>query len=358
MARHQNSMTVGLSVAQWPAPIRKRWLEATTEGDVLFDGGAASHWRAKTRHTNAQAFGQFIRFMQEHSLLESEDLCPDCLKEPALRHFVDQLRNRVAPASALSLLRRTSAVLRLLYPELDRSLLKLAITRLDHTAKANGKALSVLPSPDELLLVGLDLMGSWQDRAVHDRRINAADYRNGLIIAFLALRPIRLGNLAQMQIGRHIDLATQPVRVAFEDFEVKGRKMLAFDWPKELEEQLGFYLSDIRPMLVHHPRVLRAMWPSLHNRPMNESGIYTAIAKATRSRLGYKVTPHIFRDSAATFISELVPERAHLAAGVLQHASFKTTRAHYIRGQQHNAVCRYRDLIDRIVQETFDERIN
>lgn len=355
MARYQNSMTVGLSVAQWPAPIRTRWLEATAEGDELLDGGAASHWSAKTHRTNARAFSQFIRCMQEHSLLQSEDLCPDCLKEPALRLFVDQLRNRVAPASALSLLRRTSAVLRLLYPELDRSLLKLAITRLDHTAKANGKALSGLPSPDELLRVGLDVMGGWQDRAVHDRRINAADYRNGLIIAFLALCPIRLGNLAQMQIGRHIDLAAQPVRVSFEHFEVKGGKMLAFDWPIELEDQLGFYLSDIRPMLVHHPRVLRAMWPSLHNRPMNESGIYTAIAKATRSRFGYKVTPHMFRDSAATFISEMVPQRAHLAAGVLQHASFKTTQTHYIRGQQHNSARRYRSLIDNIVKKASKE---
>ena len=350
-------MTVGLSVPQWPAPVRTRWLEATAEGDVLFEKGVASHWRAKTHHTNAQAFGQFIRFMMERRLLQSEDLSPDCLKEPALRMFVDQLRCRIAPTSVLSVLRRISAVLRLLYPHLDRGLLKLAISRLDHATKANGKPLPELPSPDELLRVGFDLMSGWQERAVHDRRINAAEYRNGLIIAFLALCPIRLGNLAQMQIGQHIDLARRPIRVSFEDFEVKGRKMLVFDWPKELEDRLEFYLSDIRPLLVHHRRVLRAMWPSLHNRPMTESGIYTAIAEATRSRLGYKVTPHIFRDSAATFISELVPERAHLAAGVLQHASFKTTRAHYIRGQQHNAVRRYRDLIDYVVQETFNERI-
>ncbi len=350
MARYQNSMTVGLAVAQWPAPIRQRWLTATAEGDELFDGGVASHWSAKTHRTNARAFGQFIRFMMEHHLLQGEDLCPNCLNEPALRPFVEQLRCRITPTSVLSVLRRISAVLRLLYPHLDRSLLKFAISRLDHTVKENGKALSLLPTPDELLCLGFDLMRGWQARAAHDRRINAADYRNGLMIAFLALCPIRLGNLAQMQIGRHIDLASYPVRISFEDFEVKGRRMLVFDWPEELGDELSFYLSKVRPILARHQCVIRAMWPSLHNRPMNESGIYTAITKVTSGRLGYAVTPHEFRGAAATFISEMRPESAQLAAGVLQHASFETTRAHYIRGQQHHAARRYQDLINDIVR--------
>jgi integrase len=83
---------------------------------------------------------------------------------------------------------------------------------------------------------------------------------------------------------------------------------------------------------------------------MGESGIYTAIKQVTHARFGYAVTPHDFRDAAATFISEMRPESAQLAAGVLQHVSFETTRAHYIRGQQHHAARRYQDLINDIVR--------
>ena len=41
----------------------------------------------------------------------------------------------------------------------------------------------------------------------------------------------------------------------------------------------------------------------------------------TSRALGQPVNPHLFRDAAATFIAEMAPEHALLAAAVLQHRS-------------------------------------
>jgi hypothetical protein len=57
------------------------------------------------------------------------------------------------------------------------------------------------------------------------------DYRDGLMIAFLALCPVRVANLAAMQIGKHLSYAAGRPRVAFDASETKGKQALEFDFP-------------------------------------------------------------------------------------------------------------------------------
>jgi hypothetical protein len=49
-------------------------------------------------------------------------------------------------------------------------------------------------------------MAAWQARPAHDPRLNAMDYRDGLMMALLALCPLRLENLAAIVIGQHFTL--------------------------------------------------------------------------------------------------------------------------------------------------------
>lgn len=99
------------------------------------------------------------------------------------------------------------------------------------------------------------------------------------------------------------------------------------------------------------------LWPSLHRhkRQMGVSGIYTRILQVTAKHLGCSINPHMFRDAAATFIAETIPERALLAAGVLQHRNLQITRKHYIRGQQHQMLHRYQSAIDALIADVTDE---
>jgi hypothetical protein len=55
-------------------------------------------------------------------------------------------------------------------------------------------------------------------------RLNAMDYRDDLMIAFLALCPLRVANLAAMQIGKHLRCAVGHPRVVFEASEMKGKQ--------------------------------------------------------------------------------------------------------------------------------------
>ena len=246
-----------------------------------------------------------------------------------------------------------SSAIAVLTPEADRTLIKLALARLTPMAAPARKNAGRLVSPVVLLHLGQKLMHDWQVRRAHDPRLNAMDYRDGLMIAFLALCPVRLHNLAQMRVGEHLHFEGELVRVAFAAHEMKGGRALEFDWPGELRPALEFYLSRVHPMLYGLPLMGAPLWPNLQRRKpqMGDSGIYTRITQVTTKYLGHPINPHMFRAAAATFIADMTPERALAVAGVLQHTDLQIAWEYYIRGQQHQMVHRYQGAIDALVAD-------
>src|SRR3546814_15725608 len=62
--------------------------------------------------------------------------------------------------------------------------------------------------------------------------------------------------------------------------------------------------------------------------------MYAAMRKLTREKLGVAVSPHRFRDAAATYFVQEMPELATLARVVLNHASESMTRNYRTTAKQ------------------------
>jgi integrase len=357
MARYRAPLTVGLPFEHWPALHQQAWCEATRDGDLLSGRGPAAHWKPKTLRSVQKAAGNYLRFEREQGRAIEDQTLAQLLTEDSLRAYIGHLRRRLASQSVVTQLGHLSMSIFAMAPDADRTLLKLAIARLTPTVIPKRKKTERVVPPTVLLQLGRKLMADWQVRRAHDPRLNAMDYRDGLMIAFLALCPMRLDNLAQMQIGCHLRFDGDVVRVALE--ETKGDRPSECDWPAELHPALDFYLSHVHPMLYDLPQLGAPLWPSLHRRKrqMGASGIYTRITRVTEEHLGLPVNPHSFRDAAGTFITDVAPERAHLAAGVLQHTNLQMTKDHYIRGQQHQMLHRYHDAIDALIAEVAAESL-
>src|SRR4051812_3116707 len=69
MPRHLNKSLV---VELWPLAHRRAWNGAREQGDVLRDGGAASHWRASTARTVSRSYGHLLVWSAEHGLLAGQ----------------------------------------------------------------------------------------------------------------------------------------------------------------------------------------------------------------------------------------------------------------------------------------------
>jgi integrase/recombinase XerD len=128
----------------------------------------------------------------------------------------------------------------------------------------------------------------------------------------LACRPLRLGNLTAITLGRHLQQRGNAWCLQFGAAETKERWPIEMSWPAILTPLLEQYLS------VWWPRLLRvesdALWISNRGRPMTEQAIYCQVVQVTKTMLGRPVKPHLFRDSALTAAAEHSPEQVALGS--------------------------------------------
>jgi integrase len=176
-------------------------------------------------------------------------------------------------------------------------------------------------------MAGADILGET------DATGAALQYRNGLIIAFLAYCPIRAANLAVIAIGGHLVKRGDAWWLTFVAAETKQRRHLEFPFPAGLAPALERYLMLHRPILAargaHRGSAGAALWISQDGGVLTAGGMAQAIERLTEAALGAPINPHLFRDCAATGIAIDAPEHAHIIAPILGHTTPETSERHY-----------------------------
>ena len=212
---------------------------------------------------------------------------------------------------------------------------------------------------DELVTRGLQLMND-ADRQSTARQ-SAIDFRDGLIIAVLALRPLRRGNLVHLTIGVDLVRSGSGWTIAIPPSETKTHAPLEFEWPECLTAALDTYLLTHRPVLLtQRNRWYKAagdrLWISSHGSPLTEIALFDIVTKRTMAAFGRAINPHLFRDAAATTMAIHDPAKVRIAAPLLGHRTFATTERHYIQAQSLQAHRAFSDEIialrQRLVAET------
>ena len=161
------------------------------------------------------------------------------------------------------------------------------------------------------------------------------------MIALLAYRPVRLKNLAMMRLGRHLVKVGGSWRIVFAAEETKTHVPYEAVLPSALAPRLERYLDVHRPVLLRGGQSARQS-----RRPADPSGTrrglgvgsrnpararsrWTTGSSTTPAGFGRGVSPHLFRDCAATSIAVDNPKHIGDASLVLGHAGHRTTEKHY-----------------------------
>jgi integrase/recombinase XerD len=104
-------------------------------------------------------------------------------------------------------------------------------------------------------------------------------------------------------------------------------------WPADLESALRHYLARHRPVLLARaPRrdaPLVALFVSKHGRQMSGAAIRHQIAAHTVAAFGRSLSPHLFRDGAATAIAIGSPQQIGIVPQLLGHSTLTTSERHY-----------------------------
>ena len=159
-------------------------------------------------------------------------------------------------------------------------------------------------------------------------------FRDGLIIALQAARPLRLRNLTGLVLDRTLVSRGAQWWIEFSAADTKNREVIELPWPEPLAAPLETYLIRHREVLVQmrggSPRPAgRALWVSKTGSPMSREAIYHCITTRTCHILGRPINPHLFRDCVATSIAIEDPTHIDIASGLLGHHTPATTEMYY-----------------------------
>ena len=205
---------------RWPAADRKAWAAALAEGDI-FDGcGPGAHWSAATKRNVAFCYGRWIRFLEETNPGALALLPDDRVTREHVRAYVARLEADVTPAGVCNALSHLYDAIRVMAPGRDWTWLR-AVARFLKARVIPRAKRDRMVDPERLLDLAVRLMEEAEVDLSGPSLAAPLRYRDGLIIGFLTLRPIRRRNLAAMRLDRSLVRAGSSWLVVFGPEETK-----------------------------------------------------------------------------------------------------------------------------------------
>ena len=179
-------------------------------------------------------------------------------------------------------------------------------------------------------------------------RAAAVRVQLALAIGILLVAPMRMKNLASLNVSRHLS-RTRPggVRhIVIPPEEVKNRAPLSFEIPGPLGELLDFYLDRCRPILSEDSKGY--LFPAPRTGGAKSSAdLGVQIKRSIAREAGIALNPHAFRHLSAKLFLAAHPGEYETVRLFLGHKNLNTTVRAYCGLEQADALRRLDALIDR-----------
>ena len=336
-----------LPYEQWPDQDRAAWEAAFASGDVFDDAGAGAHWSVESKRTVRTGYRRWLRFVSDDEPATLIRSPAERVTEEQIERYIGMLRASITAAGVFNYVKHLYDAVRVIAPNTDWHWLLEVTRRLSRQVTPRAKRYRMV-DPDRLLDLGLSLMQANDDGTL----AGAVRYRDGLIIALLACRPLRRRNIAGIRVDKNLVKAGEGYVLVFNAAETKNHQALEFPWPVLLQPHLEHYLAEVRQRFKY-AECHDGLWASAKGRALGECAIYEQVCKRTRAEFGHSVNLHLFRDCAATMIAEQDPRHVRVSRDLLGHSRLETTDRYYNHAQTHHAALVYQAGIKAIRRQVM-----
>lgn len=333
----------------WPEADQELWQDACGGRGTWELDNPACRWSVSWRKMIEGGYGRFIGWLARHDGLDAawpeQRILPD-----TITRFTNSLAaSGLASTSIANLARTLRAYASAIDPEGDWQWLAHRAFRLKKRAvPSRDKALRVVHS-SELYTLGLHLMNN--SASAKNQKSVAAQFRDGLMISLLALRPLRLSNFEAIALGSTLLSDGSTYWLSFSEQETKTGRPIRLPTPVALNVYVDEYLRIHRKTLLSLQWAPAApttsLWISDKGLSSSSEQIRAAIKSRTKLSLGRSINPHLFRDCLATTMATDDPAGILCIVPILGHASFKTVEQNYNHATMLTAT---RDFASEIMQ--------
>ena len=344
-----------LPIALWAAADRVAWEEACRPAVRLKAGGRANHMRPVTQNDLARRYGLFLDFLSRSKRFDPEAVAASQVTPDHVEQYVSELRERVSSVTVYGCVQKLRRMTQLIAPERDIAWL-IEIERELFLAMRPKSKWDRVVLAEVVVDAGLTSIAEGETAPKLPKLTRARLVRNGLMLALLALCPIRLKNFAALEIGRSIVKVDGVWWIVLSASETKGKR------PDERE--IEDYIGEAIDKYVNTYRLARskdrgsALWLAMSGDQMAEYSVREVITETTRSTLGVAINPHMFRTNAATTAAIHAGNRPHLGSALLQHRHPTVTQEDYNRATGISASRAYRSVLKESAAADLIQRRN
>jgi site-specific recombinase XerD len=308
-------------------------------GGGLFDDlGPGAEWSPASRRKTASGYGRWLSWLQGQGLCDPALPPGQRVSRDRVAAYVDDLRGSMSSMTLFCRVQELTDSLRVLAPGADWGWLRqLQCTLQGRAIPSRDKRQRMRPA-GELAALGEQLMASVNANPNWSRLRQAVRYRDGLMIALLAYRPMRRKNFAALRLGQQVVQAQGRHTLTLAAAETKTKAAYQAAWPAALESNLHTYLNLHRPILLAGetgsvPSATDGLWISEIGTHLEAGALAVRIKRHTEAVFGQSLSPHLFRDCAATSIAIDTPLHVRDSQHVLGHGSLATTERYYNQAQ-------------------------
>jgi site-specific recombinase XerD len=332
------------SLDSWPEADKRSWIAAGQPAERLKPGGAAAHLRAVTRDDLAERYGYFLNYLRRRELLSTQGPAAANVTQEKVDGYIAELKVRVSSVTVHGSISKLRRVSELICPARDFTWLSEIEKDLKSEMRPRSK-FDRLVLAHVLVEAGMTLITEAEMTTTLTELARARQVRNGVMLALLALCPIRSKNFITLEIGRtFVQIRGQwwIVLTAAQTKEKRADERLV---DSILKPALDRYIATYRPVLKHGTSS-SALWPSPKDgQPMRKSGFWQMIKSTTLSTVGVALSPHLFRTCAASTAAMYGGENPYLASALLHHTDPAVTIEHYNRASSLSAGKKLREVI-------------
>ena len=238
-----------LPFADWPQQDRKRWSDAIRSGaDPFDDCGPAAHLAESSRRALQGSYGRFLGFVstERNGLLDCK---PDeRVDRETIAEYVTWRRRACRDAAIAIDLHHLRLALGYICPSMEWSWLLTITKRLTTQAPRKHERRHQVTS-EQLYALGIELMEravTNSKEATHITKVHAFDYRDGLLIALLALIPLRRRTIAALRIGKHLVKSGALWSLDIPAKDNKSKRPLEYEISPDMSERIDRYLAQFR----------------------------------------------------------------------------------------------------------------
>ena len=352
-----------VALHSWPDSYRRAWHAALTPQNLFEPTRLALAWRPTSLRKTRNGFGVWISWIQQRVAAPNWSRPEAMVRPDKVLEYVEELRVFCAPNTVACRIQELYDAVRMMAPAEDWNWLRRGMLRLRSAARpVRDKLLRLQPAP-VLEKLGFDLMHQAEKDPTISMFKRALMFRDGLAIALMIRRPLRISTFSGLRCGVH--LVGEPYRhLVISGCDMKNGRAFGAAFPENLHQPLERYLALYRPYLLSLRATTialaekglpvedeeTALWISRKGHAIDPGAFSRSIAKRTREAFGRDLSPHLFRDAAVTTLVRKSPGSALLTKAILGHSSVDITNDNYNQAQMIESSSRYGALVEALTR--------